>query len=317
MTITTTSVLPAPVQQRFDMKLLSRPMPDLIHKTMAMKKRLPERSGQILRMRRYNNLATATVPLGPTGINPPPQTLSALDIDAKVEWYGSYVLITDQVSLINEDPVLNETASLLAQSLRETEDELTRNTLAATAAFINCTGGTNGDNPTQITRSDIDGVIRTLVTNNARRITDAIEGENKFGTGPIRQAYWGMVNSRVIPDLEAVQGFLSVAQYPANMNIQSAEWGSVSNIRFLVSSVGSVSPSASALGADVLNCFVTGQEAYACIDLDGASAQFIYRPLGYGDDPLLLRQSAGFKFAQAERILNDAWIINLRMTLSV
>ncbi len=71
---------------------------------MAMKKRLPERSGQILRMRRYNNLATATVPLGPTGINPPPQTLSALDIDAKVEWYGSYVLITDQVTLINEDP---------------------------------------------------------------------------------------------------------------------------------------------------------------------------------------------------------------------
>lgn len=104
MTITTTSVLPAPVQQRFDMKLLSRPMPDLIHKTMAMKKRLPDRSGQILRLRRYNNLNTATVPLGPSGINPPPQTLSALDIDAKVEWYGTYVLITDQVTLINEDP---------------------------------------------------------------------------------------------------------------------------------------------------------------------------------------------------------------------
>ena len=91
-------------QQRFDMKLLSRPMPDLIHKIFAMKKRLPERSGQILRMRRYNNLATATVPLGPTGVNPPPQSLSALDMDAKVEWYGSFVIITDQVSLINEDP---------------------------------------------------------------------------------------------------------------------------------------------------------------------------------------------------------------------
>lgn len=212
--------------------------------------------------------------------------------------------------------MLNETASLLAQSLRETEDELVRNMLAATAAFINCTGGINGDNPTNITRSDIDGVVRTLVTNNAKRITDAIEGENRFGTGPIRQAYFAMVNSRVIPDLEQVQGFLSVAQYPSNINIMSAEWGSVSNIRFLVSSVGSVAPAASALGNDVLNCFVTGQEAYATIDLDGASAQFIYRPLGYGDDPLLLRQSAGFKFAQASRILNDAWIINLRMTLA-
>jgi N4-gp56 family major capsid protein len=308
--------LPAPVQQRFDMKLLSRPMPDLIHKTMAMKKRLPERSGQILRMRRYNNLQTATVPLGPSGINPPPQTLSALDIDAKIEWYGSYVLITDQVSLINEDPVLNETASLLAQSLRETEDELTRNMLAATASFVNCVGGVDGDNPTEITRSDIDGVIRTLVNANAKRITDSIEGENKFGTGPVRQAFFAMANAQIIPNLERVNGFLSVAQYPSQQNILQAEWGSVSNLRFLVSSLGSITPNASANGANVLNVFCTGQEAYACIDLDGASAQFIYRPLGYGDDPLLLRQSAGFKFAEAQRILNDAWIINLRCTLS-
>lgn len=88
MSITTTSVLPAPVQQRFDMKLLSRKMPYCIHKICALKKRLPERSGSILRMRRYNNLATATVPLGPSGLNPPAQVLSALDIDAQVNWYG-------------------------------------------------------------------------------------------------------------------------------------------------------------------------------------------------------------------------------------
>lgn len=315
MTITTTSVLPAPVQQRFDLKLLSRPMPDLIHKLMAMKKRMPERSGQILRMRRYNNLLTATVPLGPSGINPPPQTLSALDIDAKIEWYGSYVLITDQVSLINEDPVLNETASLLSQSLRETEDQLTRDMLAATASFVNCTGGGNGDNPTEITRSDINGIIRTLVNNNARRLTAPIEGDLKFGTSPIRDAFWGMANAQIIPRLEAVTGFIPTAQYPNNMSTATAEWGSVSNVRYLVSSVGSISPNASAKGASVLNVFHTGAESYCCIDLDGSSAQFIYRPLGYGDDPLMLRQSAGFKFAEAQRILNDAWIINLRTTL--
>lgn len=314
MTITTTSVLPAPVQQRFDMKLLSRPMPDLIHKTMAMKKRLPDRSGQILRLRRYNNLNTATVPLGPSGINPPPQTLSALDIDARVEWYGTYVLITDQVTLINEDPVLNETASLLAQSLRETEDELTRNMLAATAGFINCTGGIDGDNPTELTRSDINSVVRALVSANAKRVTETIEGQDKFGTGPVRQAFFAMMSTDIIPDLENVAGFIPVAQYPSQMNILQAEWGSVSNMRFLVSSLGSKAPTASALGNTVYNVFVAGQESYACIDLDGASAQFIYRPLGYGDDPLLQRQSAGFKFAEAQRILNDAWIINMRTT---
>lgn len=224
------------------------------------------------------------------------------------------MIITDQVSLINEDPVLNETASLLAQSLRETEDELTRNMLAATAAFINCTGGVNGDNPTELTRTDIDGVITTLYNANARMISQPIEGENKFGTNAIRESYWAMANSQLIQNLEAVTGFVSKAAYSNYQSTLSAEWGAVSNLRFLMSSLGSQTANASGLNATVFNVFCTGQESYGCIDLDGASAQFIYRPLGYGDDPLLMRQSAGFKFAEAQRILNDAWIINLRTT---
>lgn len=186
--------------------------------------------------------------------------------------------------------------------------------LQGTAAFINCTNGVDGDNPTELTRTDIDTVIRTLVTANAKRIMDTIEGELKFGTGPVRQAYMAMMHSDLITDLEQVTGFISVAQYPSQMNILSAEWGSVSNVRFMVSSVGSVTPTSSLLGASVYNVFITGQEAYACIELDEASAQFIYRPLGYGDDPLLLRQSAGYKFANAQVITNDAWVINLRCT---
>lgn len=44
----------------------------------------------------------------------------------------------------SQDPVLNEAAARLGVSLRQTEDELTRNMLAATAGFINCVGGVNG-----------------------------------------------------------------------------------------------------------------------------------------------------------------------------
>jgi hypothetical protein len=36
--ITTTTVLPAPVQQSFDHKLLSVPVPNMIHQIPAMKK---------------------------------------------------------------------------------------------------------------------------------------------------------------------------------------------------------------------------------------------------------------------------------------
>jgi hypothetical protein len=34
------------------------------------------------------------------------------------------------------------------------------------------------------------------------------------------------------------------------------------------------------------------------------------------DDPCELRQTAGYRFAYATRITNDAWIINLRATLA-
>lgn len=181
MTITTTNSLPAPVQQWFDNVLLSRPMPKLIHKQMAMKKELPPNSGRIARYRRYTNLQTATVPLPDSGLTPPGQVLNAVDIDARLDFYGTYVTITDQVMFVNQDPVLNQTVSLLAQSMRETEDELIRNMLQSTAAVINCTGGVNGDNPTELARSDIDGVILALLSNDAMMISDNIEGTLKFG----------------------------------------------------------------------------------------------------------------------------------------
>ena len=67
-------------------------------------------------------------------------------IDAKISFYGTYVILNEQVTLQNQDPVLNECAARLGVSLRQTEDQLTRDMLAGTAAFINCTGGVNGRN---------------------------------------------------------------------------------------------------------------------------------------------------------------------------
>jgi hypothetical protein len=87
----------------------------------------------------------------------------------------------------------------------------------------------------------------------------------------------------------------------------------VGNLRFLVSSIGSVTPAASANSADVYNIFCVGMEAYACVEQDGYSASFIYRPPIY-DGPLALNASVGYKFAEVPRITNDLFIINLRAT---
>lgn len=88
MAITTTTSLPSPVQQSFSYKLLSVPVPNMIHKIPAMLKKMPRNGGNTLRMRRYNPLMTSMVPLGNTGVTPPAQQLSAVDIDAKIQFYG-------------------------------------------------------------------------------------------------------------------------------------------------------------------------------------------------------------------------------------
>lgn len=312
---TTTSVLPAPVQQSFSYKLLSVPVPNMIHNIPAMRKQMPRNGGTTLRMRRYNPLATATVPLGNTGVTPPPQQLTAINIDAQIDWYGTYIILNEQVTLQNQDPVLNEAAQRLGVSLRQTEDELTRNMLSTTASFVNCTGGTNGDNPTEITRSDVDAIIRTLANNNAWTISDMIKGEDRFGTAPVRDSYMALGSSSLIGDLENVTGFIAKAQYPSPMQALREEWGSVSNLRFLLSSIGDVSPNVSLLGANVYGIFCVGMEAYAVVEQDGASAQFLYRPPIY-DGPLALNASVGWKAAFVPRITNDAWVINLLATLS-
>ena len=51
----------------------------MIHKIAAMYKNMPRNGGTTLRMRRYNPLNTAMVPLGNSGVTPPPQNLTAVD----------------------------------------------------------------------------------------------------------------------------------------------------------------------------------------------------------------------------------------------
>lgn len=315
MGITTTSVLTAPIQQSFSMKLLSVPVPYMIHKIPAELKNMPRNGGTTLRMRRYNPLATAPVPLGNSGITPPPQVLTSINIDAVMSFYGTFILLNEQVTLQNQDPVLNEAAARLGVSLRQTEDQLMRDMLTSTSSFVNCVSGVNGDNPTEITRADIDLLVRTLRGNNAGSFVSGIEGENRFGTAPVRDAYFALGHTDLIGQIDNCQGFFQKWNYPNQQSTLDSEWGSVGNLRFLLSSVGSTTASASLLGATVYNTFCCGKEAFAAVEQDGFSAHFIYRPPIY-DSPLALNASVGYKFGEVPTILNDAWVFNLRCTLA-
>ena len=149
------------------------------------------------------------------------------------------------------------------------------------------------DSPTELNRADIDEVSFSLLGSDAKFISELIEPEDKFSSAGLRPAFWAMTHVDNLQDLEAVAGFNPISAYSSIRTILPTEWGTVGNTRWQYSTLGSFVDNDSSLGNRVYNTFVTGMESYACVELTGASAQFIYQGLGAGNDPLLQRQTAG------------------------
>ena len=213
------------------------------------------------------------------------------------------------MTYIVEDPILNESTDLLGQQMGETIDEITRDVLAGTASVTNCSNGVNGSTPTELTYDDIQGVVKTLMGQSAKMFIPKIEGVNKFGTSPVRAAYWAMADTDILDDLEDIDEFISVANYPNSAGIADSEWGSVGNTRWLLSPIGYVSSS-------TYSCFIVGRDAYGVSEISEGIAGNIYHPLGHGDDPLEQRSTMGWKTYYAARILNDNFMVNLKTTHS-
>ena len=316
MAVTTTYVLPPQIQQSLNYKLLLVPTPDFIHSVAADRKNMPANGGEILRLSRYNKLQPAMVPLSKSGVTPAAQVLTRLDLDVTMKFYGTYVTVNEQTQLQNQNNILNQAAARLGVSLRQTEDQLLRDCLASTAAAVNCVSGISADNPTEITRKDINDITTLLITANAFTITDGIEGENRFGSSPVRNSFLALCNSALIPDLENINGMINNWNYPSNARAIDGEWCSVTNLRFLISSIGSVSLKDSAMGQDVFNIFCMGLQSYASVYQDEYSTQFVYLPPAYSG-PLALNATVGYKMATAPKVTNDQWLLKMRATLSL
>ncbi len=309
------STMPPQIQQRYNAKLLSTPERNLVHMLFATPVELPDNQGFIDRQSRYDRLDLFPVPLDDAQTNPPPQQLNRVDVDCRVRVYATYIVLTRQVTITNEDPILNSAAARLGQALRETQDVVMRDNLESSASVINSVGGDNGDLPTEMSITDVDDVFTVLQNNSAEYITNIIEADLKFNTTPIGDAYGCMLTTRMIPILYNMTDFIKKFAYPRIEQTLQSEIGGAHNIRFFVSEQGSVTPTASLGGNDVANCFVAAKEAYKVVWQAGGKARFIYLPPGYNNDPCMLRHTAGCSFYQGQCITNDLWLQNLRSTM--
>jgi N4-gp56 family major capsid protein len=204
--------------------------------------------------------------------------------------------------------VLAEVSQLMGLSLRMSEDQLTRDALAASASVYYCTGGSNGDNPSNLSLSDVQTVVAALMSADGNMILESQIGEDRFGTAPVPDAFVAFAHTDLSKSLSNIDGFTSKWNYPSSATSKvGAEWGVLSNVRFFLSSQGLVSPNATNLGNNEYSIMMCAMEAYGCVYQDNFSSRIIYLGPEFSD-PLMQNVTLGYTMAEVSRVYNDLWI---------
>jgi N4-gp56 family major capsid protein len=144
MSITTTSNLPAPILQSLAPGMLSVPTPNFNYIIPAEKYSMPRQGGTTMRFLRPVPLQPPVVQVGNTGIEPPSQVATREIIDAAMAFYGTSVILNEQVVIQDQDPVLSWVTERLGVAMRQAEDIILRDFLLSAASVYNCRGGVNG-----------------------------------------------------------------------------------------------------------------------------------------------------------------------------
>jgi len=304
--LTTTDVVDPAVNLVYQRTLLRAARPEYVHAEFAQKFSIKRKSGNTMKFRRYNLYSAATTPMV-DGITPNGHRQSKVDLHAQCSQFGDFATLTDVVSLIVEDKNIVIELDLQNDQMRNTEDQLVRDVLAASASSTTCSNGSGTE--TLLNDTDIDAVRGTLRGANAKYMTSLVKAAQGQGTSPIKPAYWGIADTDLENDLEDVAGFKSTSNYPNQGTLHVAEWGATGNVRWITTTQGYVS-------SGTYSCPIIGQKAYGMIKIDGGNAQAIVKGFGSGGttDPLSQRATVGWKMWQAARILNDAFIHVLKCT---
>ncbi len=185
--------------------------------------------------------------------------------------------------------------------------------IAATTSR-NCSGGSNGQSPTEITTADVVALTKTLRNNSARFTAPMITAKTGQGTSPVRSSFWAMAHTWIEDDLEDCTGFRSVANYPAQQSVLEAEYGNIKNVRILTSPIAE--PGTSADNDSTFKIPVIGKNSYGIVKLKRGDVKWIYHEPKIAGGALEQYWTAGWKTLYTAKILNENFMGRLNCTHS-
>jgi N4-gp56 family major capsid protein len=304
--------------------MLRHSEPWLILSKMGMTKPLPKNKAETMKFRRPIPLAAATTPVV-EGVTPTAQKISYEDVSVTLKQYGRPIEITDKVTELSEDPVMDTATMLAGEQAGATIEQVLYGILRAGTNVFYANGASRSAVNTVLTLNKQRAVTRALAAQKALKITRMLKSGPEYGVSAVEAAYVAVAHTDLDSDIRNLTGFIPVAKYGSRQPISEHEIGSVEQVRYILSPDldpfadaggldGNVVLSTTGTNADVYPILYFGQDAFAQVPLKGEEA-IVPMVLNPGtpskSDPMGQRGYVSWKAWYAAVILNDLWMARL------
>lgn len=280
-----------------------------VHGQFGEKLTYPKHSGNVINIRGMTPYPVVTTPLV-EGVTPKGNLMNFYFIEATVEQYGSYTMITDFARFASRDDVITKDAEALASQAGRTIEVLDREMLNAGQSVIYAPAVAANDSVTEVTtRAGITKLSKFSI-DVIFRAANYLEMQN---AEPYDGTYVAIVHPNVKYDIMRNPEFISIVKYQNPERIYKGEIGTIGNIRFVVSTYAKVFSGAGAQGIDVYSTLVLGKDAYKILEIEGEGLHTIIKPAGSGgtSDPLDQRSTQGWKTTHGVVITGETSIVRV------
>ena len=269
---------------------------------------------------------------------------SKTDVTAAVAKYGQFIVLNEQVDLVNFNGMTDDLMKKLGISAGRSLNQLQRNEMEDNSTILRAGGAaSDGTLNSKVTTTVLALAVNDLSRNDAQSFLPESDGSTNIGTVPILEGFYGACHPDAAYDIAQLTGFVSVEKYAGQVQTMQGEFGlfpvAGKSIRFVQTSDASIDTNTGATTGssgfrssstknDLYDIVVWGEDAVGSVGFGFEHIKDIYRA---GDtlpavqvithargtsgiaDPLDEMSTMGWKSWHAAKILNTNWIYSVRV----
>jgi len=276
---------------RAEMKMLKHAEPIQVLGMFGSQKEQPLRKTDTIVFRRLKpfNATAAEVPnitaanfVTAEGVTPTANTISYTDVTVTLNQYAVLFKFTSKAQLMYEDDIPDDMATLTGETLAEVAELVCYGQIKAGTTVVYANGLTLAGVNSPVSLNRLRLCARTLETNRAKRVTQAIKPGPDFGTSSVEAAYLVFHHTDCNSDIRDLAGFTKREDYGTAVKpVHPREIGACEEFRFIPSplfaptlaagaAVGATGmKSAAGVNIDVYPMIITAQDAWGHVSLKG------------------------------------------------